>query len=146
MRHPPASRLRRTLAAAALTLALGGLEACADLSAALPERITPVPTLPRLPSVTPVTPSPTRPPTATPEPTATPLPLLATVAVAANVRAGPSVDFEVVGVVNPGATIRLLGRQNDWYQISADEVNGWMSNQVLEIDPEIAAAVPETAP
>jgi len=148
MPHPPAPRRCRT-AAAVITLVLGlALAACGDLAAALPPRPTPFPTFARLPSVTPVTPSPTPPPSATPVPaTPTPEPLLARAPGPANVRSGPGVSFGIVGVVDADDTVSLLGRTGEWYRVATpDGVTGWMSEQVLDIDPEIAAAVPPVEP
>jgi uncharacterized protein YraI len=108
-----------------------------------------VPTLARLPSVTPVTPSATPPPTATIRLVTTPtaVPLVAAVAVGANVRAGPGVDFAVVGVLAPGDQVRLLRSSSGWYEVlGPDQVAGWMSARVLSIDPATEAAVPTASP
>lgn len=148
MPHLPAPRPQRA-AAAGITLALAlALAACGDLVAALPPRPSPFPTLARLPSVTPVTPSPTRPPTATPpQATPTPAPLLVRAPGPANVRSGPGVSFEIVGVVAADDPIELLGRSGDWYRVAlADGSVGWMAGQVLGIAPDVAAAVPLVEP
>lgn len=122
------------------------LAACGDLAEALPERPSPVPTLARLPSVTPVTPSPTPAPTLAPTLTPTPRPLVATVARAANVRGGPGTDFAIVGVLEGGATVTLLQRRDDWFVIEAGELEGWMFRDLLEIDPATELAVPLELP
>ena len=140
------NRLPRLLTALFACVALA---ACADVAASLPARPTPVPTLARLPSVTPVTPRPTAPPTAEPVVvgTPTPAPLRGSVATNANVRAGPGVEFAIVGVLDAGALVVLESREGEWYQISGpNEVRGWMSGVVLEIDPATNAAVPQAAP
>ncbi|WP_141508728.1 SH3 domain-containing protein [Candidatus Chloroploca asiatica] len=142
-----ALRPGRLLGTFLLTGLLLFASSCGDLAAALPERPTPVPTLARLPSVTPVTPSPT--PSVTPLPTLTPtpLPLRGTVAVTANVRSGPGTDFTPVGVFEAGAPVILVSRNGDWFEIiGPGELRGWMFLQVLEIDPTTAAAVPESDP
>jgi hypothetical protein len=149
MRNRLAARLARLGAALAAVAALAMLGACADIAASLPARPTPVPTLARLPSVTPVTPRPTAPPTETPAPAATPtaVALTGTVTTGANVRAGPGVEFAIVGVLGPGDEVTLEGREGEWYQISTpDGLEGWMSGAVLEIDPAINAAVPQAMP
>jgi hypothetical protein len=149
MRQLLARPAGRILWTATFIAALLGLVACGDLASALPARPTPFPTLARLPSVTPVTPSPTRPPTLTPELATTPtaVPLLAAVAVGANVRAGPGIDFAIVGVLAPGDEVRLLRRSAEWYEvIGPGQVAGWMSGQVLTIDPATEAAVPAGSP
>ncbi|HMQ29297.1 MAG TPA: SH3 domain-containing protein [Chloroflexaceae bacterium] len=137
----------RLLLAALFTALLLTLGACGDLASALPARPTPVPTLARLPSVTPVTPSATPPPTLTPAPVTTPtaVPLLGTVAIGANVREGPGIAFAVVGVLDEGAQVELLGRSGGWYEVAAPGgLTGWMSGQVLTIDPVTDSAVPAT--
>lgn len=143
----PSGTILRRAAGAALVLATAlALSACGSLAGALPPRPSPYPTLPRLPSVTPITPRPTAPPSATPTavpatPTATPL--LARVAVAANMRSGPGLEFAVVSVVEAGVSVSLEQRQGDWYQIrSPAGLLGWMFVSVLDIDPAIAEAVP----
>lgn len=148
MWHLSATLTRRAVAAGITCVLAVAISACGDLAAALPPRPTPFPTLPRLPSVTPVTPSPTPLPTPTaPAPTPTPAPLLARVPGPANVRAGPGTTFTIVGVVDAGDQIDLLGRTGEWYRVSLpDGTLGWMSGQVLEIDPEVAAAVPLVEP
>lgn len=141
MRYPLPSRL----AAVALSLTLL-LAACGDLQAALPERPSPVPTLARLPSVTPVTPSPTLAPTLPPTLTPTPRPLVATVARAANLRGGPGTDFPIVGVLEAGAAVTLLRRRDDWFAIEAAGLAGWMFRDLLEIDPATEQVVPLELP
>lgn len=149
MRHRLPSLLLRLALALAASAALAGLGACGDVAASLPARPSPVPTLARLPSVTPVTPRPTAPPTATPATDATPTaaPLAGAVARAANVRAGPGVEFAIVGVRDAGARVILAGRFGEWFKIrGVDGLEGWMAGQVLEVDPATAAAVPEVQP
>ncbi len=122
------------------------LSACGDLTADLPPRPTPFPTLERLPSVTPVTPSPTVPPTVTlvPLATPTPTPLPAIAATTANLRSNPSLDSSVVAVVEAGQSLNLRARQGDWYAVELPGgLSGWMANTVLAIDPAVAAVVPE---
>ncbi|MFQ3663169.1 MAG: SH3 domain-containing protein, partial [Chloroflexaceae bacterium] len=135
-----------SLVMALLPLLLG---ACGDPAAVLPARPTPVPTLARLPSVTPVPPTPSLlalPPTALPA-LATPEPLLARVAVVANLRAGPGTEHAVLDVFEAGVPVRLLGRLGAWYQVQGPgERRGWMAAEVLEIDPATAGAVPEISP
>lgn len=141
---------RSGMITALIVTATLALAACGSLVGALPARPTPFPTLPRLPSVTPITPRPTAPPTPTltaVPPTPTPEPLLARVAVTANMRSGPGINFDVVSVIEAGSSISLESRQGDWYQIKApDGMLGWMFITVLDIDPATAEAVPLAAP
>jgi hypothetical protein len=147
-RQKPASRGYRRAAISAI--AALGLAACGDLAGALPPRPTPFPILAHLPSVTPITPRPTLPATATPV-VAMPTPTIelprALVPANANMRSGPGVDFAIVAVVNAGSRITLSQRQGDWYAVrTIDGQEGWMSNLVLEIDPAIAESVPLAQP
>ena len=133
------------LVVGSLLLSLG---ACGDLASALPPRPSPVPTLARLPSVTPATPSATRPP-APPTPIVTPttVPLSVLVAIAANVRAGPGLTFAVVGGFDAGTLVRLQRQHTGWFQvIGPEELTGWVFGQVLELDPATEAAVPTDTP
>ena len=131
----------------ALVIWLAGCGEMPDLAEYLPEQPSPVPTLARLPTVTPIgptpTPLPTIPPIAIP-PTPEPQPTLtATAVLNANVRNGPGTDFAIVGTALAGSVIELLSARDGWYQvITAEGVEGWMADQVLEVDPDTAAAVP----
>ncbi len=141
------SSLRRLAAVASTCALILLLAACGNLLAALPERPSPVPTLARLPSVTPITPSPTRPPTATPTVTPTPTPLRAQAARNANVRAGPGTDFAIVGALAIGDQVTILGRSDDWYELTGpDALTGWVAASLLTIDPVTADAVPTVTP
>ena len=133
------------LVVGSLLLSLG---ACGDLASALPPRPSPVPTLARLPSVTPATPSATRPP-APPTPIVTPttVPLSVLVAIAANVRAGPGLTFAVVGGFDAGTLVHLQRQHTGWFHvIGPGELTGWVFGQVLELDPATEAAVPTDTP
>jgi hypothetical protein len=131
---------------------IAALSGCDYVTSALPPSPSPFPTLARLPTVTPVTPSPTPLPSPTlppalPTPSPTPTILRGTVAVGANVRAGPSLDFAIITSLVAGSDIVLQGQANGWYQVSMpDGTEGWMSEQVIEIAPETATAVPTISP
>lgn len=130
--------LRRCWSAALSALAALALVACGDLASALPARPSPFPTLARLPSVTPVTPGPTRLPSPTSAPTRTSTivsrPSRALVAVAANLRSGPGLDYAVVTVLDAGTSLTLGEHQGEWYAVqTADGAQGWMSDQVLDL-------------
>jgi hypothetical protein len=133
-------------------LLLAALSGCDYITSALPPSPSPFPTLARLPTVTPVTPSPTPLPSPTLPPalptlTPTPAILRGTVAVGANVRSGPSLEFEIITSLVAGSDIVLQGQSNGWYQVRIpDGTEGWMSEQVIEITPETATAVPTVAP
>ncbi len=135
-------QLRRIILIGCVVLGVGILAACEYIDAALPPTPSPFPTLARLPSVTPVTPSPLPQPTATPAPVALEFPGL--VVVNANVRAGPSTDFEIVNIMLAGSTLLLQGRTNTgWYKVLLpDGTEGWMFEQVLDVPPETFAQLP----
>jgi hypothetical protein len=111
------------------------LTACVDLVAVVPERPSAVPTLARLPSVTPVTPSPIPSPTPIPALTPTPEPLVALVISPANIRGGPGTDFPIVGILDVGASVTLLRRRGDWFAISTTDLSGWIFRELIAIDP-----------
>jgi hypothetical protein len=122
---------------------------CSDLSLALPPSPSPVPTLSRLPTVTPMRPTATARPTTAPVPsiTAEPERLLAIVIVNANVRSGPGTEFAVVGRVPSGERVNLRGRNAGWFEVeTAAGVVGWMSDQVMQIDPAVSDGVPQVQP
>ncbi len=128
------------------------LTGCIDLAAALPPTPTPFPTIPRLPTVTPITPEPVRSPviivlgpSATPIPTVSPL--RGRVRVEANVRRGPGTSFQVITVLPANTEVVLEGQRANWYMVRlSDGQSGWMSETVLEVAPEVAALVPVVAP
>jgi uncharacterized protein YgiM (DUF1202 family) len=73
--------------------------------------------------------------------------LLALVIRNANIRSGPGTDFEIIGIANEGSQVALRVARDDWYGITtADGLEGWMSEVVLEIDPQTAEAVPVDSP
>ncbi|MCU0493661.1 MAG: SH3 domain-containing protein [Chloroflexaceae bacterium] len=128
-----------------LVLPLLLLAGCTFITSALPPQSTPVPTLARLPSVTPplptATPQPTQPATATPEP------FVAAAATQANVRSGPGTGFDIVGTLAPGDSVSLRGQQNGWYQVRlASGTVGWVAAQLLAVEPDVANAVPTVQP
>ncbi|NJK81492.1 MAG: SH3 domain-containing protein [Chloroflexaceae bacterium] len=128
------------------------LSGCDYIASALPPTPSPFPTLARLPSVTPVTPSPTWTPaptrTSTPVVTPTPLLLIGTVAVGANVRSGPGTEFPIVTSLVSGTTVTLEARIDaGWYRIVTPEgVEAWMSEQVLDVPPDIVEQIPLVEP
>lgn len=100
-------------------------------------------------AATTVLPSPTRRATATAEPTATPAPsptALPTLAVATqgrvNVRAAPSDESEVLGVLDAGTEVTAIGRAQDsqWLRVlAADDLMGWItaSTSLVTVDGDI---------
>lgn len=142
-----ARRVRPAAVGGALLL-LVTLCGCDYITSAMPPSPSPFPTLARLPTVTPVTPSPTLPPIPTrrPPPTPTSVPeeeLEGLVAVGANVRAGPGIDFAIITSVIAGKSVLLQEQQAGWYKVTiADGTEGWMSSQVLDVQPDVVEAIP----
>lgn len=131
---------------------------------------TPAPTQPiaqaptTAPTVAVVIPTATAPPPATPTesappttaPTETPAsaatnppsaPAL-TINIPANVRAGPGVNYTVIGGLNVGATAEVVGRDASatWYVINYQGGQGWVSNQVAQYSGDTNALPVIAAP
>ncbi|MCG8347824.1 MAG: SH3 domain-containing protein [Chloroflexales bacterium] len=131
-----------------LVMALIPLWSCGIIVSTLPPSPSPFPTLARLPTVTPITPTRVQTPTSLPTSTVTSIFLIGIVATeAANVRDGPGLNFVVLTKVGAGDEVKLRSRQDDWYQVvTPDQTEGWVSAQVLEVNPEVANAVPLATP
>jgi lipoprotein-anchoring transpeptidase ErfK/SrfK len=76
-----------------------------------------------LPTATPL------PPTQIP-PTATPATVVAG-ADGVNIRSGPNTDFAKIGLLNPGAEAKVIGRYGDWWQIDYAGVPAWVASWVV---------------
>ncbi|MFX1264594.1 MAG: SH3 domain-containing protein [Promethearchaeota archaeon] len=92
---------------------------------------TPLPTieyrtLTPLPTLTPT-------PTVTPQPTATPTPTPHVIidGDGVNVRAGPSTDYAVIGVMNTGDTAPITGYYGQWWRIDYEGSVGWVATWVV---------------
>lgn len=60
----------------------------------------------------------------------------------ANLRGGPGIAYEKLGKLKLGATVTLIERSSDWFRVeTAAGKTGWMAREVLDVDPEAAAAV-----
>ncbi len=72
--------------------------------------------------------------------------LLGKVSDTANFRAGPSTQAAIIKQLAPGTEARLLAREQTanggWYLVQVAGQDGWLSDQVLTIDPAVAAFVP----
>ncbi len=53
------------------------------------------------------------------------------VAAGANIRAEPSIVAKKVAVLSMGTRVKILSTQNDWAQISADGVTGWVASRLI---------------
>lgn len=87
--------------------------------------------------------------TPTPKPTRTgpALITLSVIAGAANVRAGPGIAHEVLGVVQKGQTLRgPYQTQNGWYQVCCvDDKRGWISGELVDEWDRPITDVPPTS-
>ena len=59
-------------------------------------------------------------------------------------RSGPGTVFSVIGLLNPGAEARVIGRYADWWQIEHERMQGWVADWVVTVFN--ADSVPEVAP
>lgn len=93
------------------------------------------------------------PPTETPQPTATPLPPVATTRIIVNVRAGPGAGFPLLGKLQRGVSMEILGKSEDslWWQIAFEDKRGWIAADFTDISggtrgvPVVLVAKPATA-
>lgn len=61
----------------------------------------------------------------------------------ANVRSGPGLENQVVGVLNSGETVAVLGREGSWYKVNYKGYQAYMSDTVVTASggtPAAAAA------
>ena len=85
------------------------------------------------------TPTPTSLPTATPLPsappaTATPSTGTATVGTSGvNVRSGPDTAYSKLGFIDPGSQVPVIGKYNDWWQISYNNAPGWVFGDLVTV-------------
>ena len=52
-----------------------------------------------------------------------------------NVRSGPSTSYSIVGTLNNGENVEILGRDNNWYKISSDNLTGYVSASYITLSP-----------
>ena len=53
----------------------------------------------------------------------------------ARVRSGPGTDYSIVATLRSSTQITILNQQNGWYQIQAAEIEGWVANSLIDINP-----------
>ncbi len=129
---------------------------------------SPVPTA----SLEPPTPTPTRVLTATPTPSPTPTtaftatatlipkPMFTVNQATVNVRAGPGIDYPVIGALRQGETFEITGKNaaGNWWQFAYNNKTGWIHSGLVSakgtdavavvtnvLTPPTATALPETA-
>lgn len=116
-------------------------------SPAAPTRVAVIPT---------VTPAPPATATAEPSPTAafteaapaTPAGAVLTIVQGANVRAGPGVNYGIVGGLQAGSTVEVVGRDSSaaWYVVNYLGGRGWVAAQLAQYTGDINALPVITAP
>jgi len=97
---------------------------------------TPTPTLTNThtPTVTPT-------PTTTVTPTPTPIPDAMVNTEALNLRSGPGVVYDILGVLKRGDCLKVIGRNlaGDWLKvICPDEREGWILCSLLQVNVDVA--------
>ena len=111
---------------------------------AAPGEVTPEPTSPSVTAtvpddaVTPLPPTSTPAPTNTPAPTSTPMPtpvqvhphLIAGEA-GVNVRTGPGLAYDKIGLLMPGAKADIVGYNGDWWAIEINGERGWVYSDIV---------------
>ncbi|WP_289294109.1 N-acetylmuramoyl-L-alanine amidase [Romboutsia ilealis] len=51
-----------------------------------------------------------------------------------NVRKGPSTSFNIIGTLNGGDEVKIVGKSNDWYKIEYNGVYGYVSGSYIELN------------
>lgn len=108
--------------------------------------LEPTPTPTDTPTSTPTDtpfPTPTSVPTLTPTATATPTPIPDVVVNAdtLNLRSGPGTDYDILGVLKEGDTLKVTGRDlaGDWLRvIASDGQEGWVTCSLLQVNVDVA--------
>ena len=52
-----------------------------------------------------------------------------------NVRSGASTSDNIIGTLNAGETIEILGKNNDWYKVDYNGKEGYVSSSYLKLNP-----------
>ncbi len=58
-----------------------------------------------------------------------------------NIRSGPATTYNIVGHLDQGSTVEILGSKNDWYQIKSGPLNGWVRNDLINLQKEYSLKV-----
>lgn len=60
----------------------------------------------------------------------------------ANLRSGPGTSYERVGKLKQGQTVRLLGRNGEWYQVQTKSgQSGWLHSELVEVDANVSSSL-----
>ena len=52
-----------------------------------------------------------------------------------NVRSGPSTSYNILGTLSNNTKVDILGRENNWYKISANNLTGYVSASYITLSP-----------
>ncbi|MDD4561996.1 MAG: N-acetylmuramoyl-L-alanine amidase [Syntrophomonadaceae bacterium] len=58
-----------------------------------------------------------------------------------NIRSGPDTTYDVVGMLNQGTGVEILGSEKNWYQIKTEQFNGWVRNDLINLQKEYQVEV-----
>ncbi len=58
-----------------------------------------------------------------------------------NIRSGPATTYDAIGRLNQGNQVEILGSKNDWYQIKTSQLNGWVRNDLINLQKEYSLKV-----
>lgn len=60
----------------------------------------------------------------------------------ANLRSGPSTDYQRLGKLRQGQTVKLLGRSGQWFQVeTSNGTKGWMHGELLQVEAGVASTL-----
>lgn len=51
-----------------------------------------------------------------------------------NIRSGPSTSYSIVGTLSNGENVDILGRDNNWYKISVNNIAGYVSASYIKLN------------
>jgi hypothetical protein len=75
-----------------------------------------------------------QPPAPTPDVGSTGIPLALAGDQLVNLRSGPGTEYDIVGALQPGQSLEIIGRSLDagWWQVAAPEGPAWVAARVVE--------------
>ena len=61
-----------------------------------------------------------------------------------NIRSGPDTTYDVLGMLNQGTQVEIVGSEKNWYQIKTEQLNGWVRNDLINLQKEYQLQVTTT--
>lgn len=58
-----------------------------------------------------------------------------------NVRSGPDITYDTLGTLEQGNQVEILGSENNWYQMKTERFNGWVRNDLINLQKEYQVQV-----